>query len=145
MAVHAYTRCCTAEASDRVSAFERGAPDPTVVALLEPSSPWQVLRRSLELGQYLSAAYRAVLTEQQVQASAGRPETAYDNAVVESFLATRKTEVLYRHLWRTRQAAKTAIFEFIESWYNRQRLHSTLRFRSPLQGEEDYTALARAA
>ncbi len=95
--------------------------------------------------QYVSAAYRAVLANHQVQASVGRPGTAYDNAVVESFFATLKTELIYRHIWPTRQAVRTAIFLFIESWYNRQRLHSTLRFRSPLQAEQDYTALATAA
>ena len=66
--------------------------------------------------QYLSVAYRSVLAEHQVQASVGRPGTAYDNAVVESFFATLKTELLYRHVWRTRRAARTAIFVFIESW-----------------------------
>jgi transposase InsO family protein len=95
--------------------------------------------------QYVSAAYRAVLADHQVQASVGRPGTAYDNAVVESFFATLKTELIYRHIWPTRQAVRTAIFVFIESWYNRQRLHSTLRFRSPLQAQQDYTALVTAA
>ena len=95
--------------------------------------------------RYVSAAYRAVLADHQVQASVGRPGTAYDNAVVESFFATLKTELIDRYVWPTRQAARTAIFVFIESWYNRQRLHSTLRFRSPLQAEQDYTALATAA
>jgi putative transposase len=65
--------------------------------------------------QYLSAAYRSVLAEHQVQASVGRPGTAYGNALTESFFATLRTELLYRHVWRTRQAAKTAIFVFVES------------------------------
>ena len=95
--------------------------------------------------QYLSAAYRAVLAEHQVRPSVGRPGTCWDNAVAESFFATLKTELVYRHAWPTHQAARTAIFAFVEGWYNRQRLHSTLGFRSPLQVEEDYATRAAVA
>ncbi len=69
----------------------------------------------------------------------------FDNALAESFFATLKTELVYRHAWPTRQAARTAIFAFIEGWYNRQRLHSTLGFRSPDHVEEAYRTLATAA
>ena len=65
--------------------------------------------------------------------------------MAESIFATLKTELVYRHAWPTRQAARTAIFAFVEGWYNRQRLHSTLGFRSPRQVEEDYATLAVAA
>jgi transposase InsO family protein len=95
--------------------------------------------------QYVSAAYRTVLADHGVQPSVGRPGTCWDNAVAESFFATLKTELVYRHVWLSRQAARTAIFAFIEGWYNGQRLHSTIGYRSPVQVEEDYATRAAAA
>ena len=67
-----------------------------------------------------------------------------DNAVAESFFATLKTELVYRRPWPTRVAARSAIFEYVEVWYNRRRRHSTLGDRSPAQYESQY-ALATAA
>jgi putative transposase len=52
-------------------------------------------------------------------------------------VATLKTELLYRDRWPTREAAKTAIFEYLESSYNRRRLHTSLGYRSPAEFEED--------
>jgi len=95
--------------------------------------------------QYVGTPYGQVLAEHGVRQSVGRPGTAWDNAVAESFFATLKTELLYRHAWPTRQAAKTAIFSFIEGWYNRVRLHSTLGYCSPDHFEEDYHRLTSAA
>ena len=54
-----------------------------------------------------------------------------DSAVAESFFATLKDELIYRRAWPTRQAARAAIFEFIEVFYNRHRLHSALGYLSP--------------
>jgi transposase InsO family protein len=95
--------------------------------------------------QYVSAAYQATLVQHGVRPSVGRPGTAWDNAVAESFFATLKQELLYRHVWPTRQAARTAIFGFIEGWYNRTRLHSTLHYCSPTDYEEAYDRLILAA
>ena len=66
----------------------------------------------------------------------GRVGCAYDNALAESFLATLKTELLYRNTWPTRRAARTAIFEYIEGFYNTQRRHSGLGYLSPAEFEE---------
>ena len=71
--------------------------------------------------------------------------TVRANAVAESYFATLKTELLYRHAWPTRQAAKTAIFSYIEGWYNRARLHSTLAYCSPAHFEEVYHRLTAVA
>ncbi|MDP9428860.1 MAG: integrase core domain-containing protein [Actinomycetota bacterium] len=76
---------------------------------------------------------------------------AYDNAMSESFWGTIKTELLYRHVWPIRHDADMAIFEWIESWYNRERLHSSLGYLSPKQYEQQHheqthqPALATAA
>ncbi|GAA4211537.1 integrase core domain-containing protein [Microbispora amethystogenes] len=63
--------------------------------------------------------------------SVGRRGQCWDNALAESFFATIKGELLDEHRWPTRAAARSAIFEFIESWYNLRRLHSSLGYVSP--------------
>jgi transposase InsO family protein len=95
--------------------------------------------------QYLAHAYAARLTEQHVRQSVGCPGTCGDNAVAESFFATLKTELLHRQRWATRQQARTAIFEYIEAFYNRQRRHSTLGYLSPADFEDRYHRRAPAA
>ena len=67
----------------------------------------------------------------------GRAGSAYDNALAESFVATLKTELLYRSNWPpTRQVVRTAIFEYIEGFYNTRRRHSALGHLSPAEFEE---------
>ena len=81
--------------------------------------------------QYTALAFGQQLQAAGLLASMGAAGTCYDNAVAESFFATLKTELLYRHTWPSRQAARTAIFAYIETFYNRQRRHSTLGYLSP--------------
>jgi putative transposase len=81
--------------------------------------------------QYTSTAYGELLSAHQARQSVGRPGTCWDNAVAESFFATLKTELIYRHVWPTRRHAELAIFEFIAGWYNQHRRHSTLGYCSP--------------
>jgi transposase InsO family protein len=95
--------------------------------------------------QYLAHAYTAHLADQHARQSVGCPGTCWDNAVAESFFATLKTELLHRQPWRTRQQARTAIFEYIEVFYNRQRRHSTLGYLSPAEFEARYHRQADAA
>jgi transposase InsO family protein len=95
--------------------------------------------------QYTSAAYRDLLEQHGLRQSIGRPGTCWDNAVAESFFATLKNELIYVHVWPTRQSARSAIFAFIEGWYNRIRLHSTLNYASPQIYEEDYYRFSEAA
>jgi transposase InsO family protein len=95
--------------------------------------------------QYTAGAYVEVLAAHQIVPSLGRPGLCWDNAVAESFFATLKTELLDRQPWPTRRQARTAIFEFIEGFYNRRRLHSTLGYRSPAAFEASYHVEAPAA
>jgi transposase InsO family protein len=67
----------------------------------------------------------------------GRVGSALDNAISESFVATLKAELVSRFRFPTRQAARTAIFEYLETFYNRTRIHSSLGYRSPADFEED--------
>ena len=69
---------------------------------------------------------------------------ALDNAVAESFFATLQVELLDRRRWETQAQLATAIFEYIEAFFNRQRIHSTLDYLSPFEFEEAY-ALRQAA
>jgi putative transposase len=96
-------------------------------------------------GQYLSAAYIGLLATHGIRSSVGRPGTCFDNAAAESFFATLKSELLHRAVWPTRQHAKTAIFHYVEGFYNRLRRHSSLDYRSPHSYEADYLATILAA
>jgi transposase InsO family protein len=94
-----------------------------------------LLHHSDRGGQYLSAAYQHLLDEHGARCSMSRPGNCLDNAAVESFFHTLKTELVYQQHYRTREQARLAIFEYIESFYNRTRLHSTLDYRSPEEYE----------
>ncbi|WP_158558101.1 integrase core domain-containing protein [Spongiactinospora gelatinilytica] len=75
-----------------------------------------------------------------VRLSVGRRGQCWDNAVAESFFATIKGELLDGRFWPTRAAARSAVFEFIEGWYNLHRLHSSLGYRSPADFEAAHAA-----
>jgi putative transposase len=73
-----------------------------------------------------------------------RKGNCWDNAVAESFFATLKGELVYRRRWPTRVELRAATFEYIEVFYNRQRLHSSIGYKTPAEIEGDY-ALGLAA
>jgi putative transposase len=80
-----------------------------------------------------------------IEVSMGSVGDCYDNAVCETFHATLKKEKIYRQSWPTRAAARAAIFEYIEGWYNPRRRHSTLAYLSPIEFERQHTELAQPA
>ena len=88
--------------------------------------------------QYASGAYQRVLHAAGFTPSMSRIGDCWDNAVVESFFATLTKELLADGGFATRAQASRELFEFIEIWYNRQRRHSTLGYRSPLEFEEEF-------
>lgn len=94
--------------------------------------------------QYTSTEYRGVLAALGVAVSMSRKGDCWDNAVAESFFGTLKTELIYGRTWPTRLALRAAVFEYIEVFYNRRRLHSSVAYRTPAQVESDF-ALASAA
>lgn len=85
--------------------------------------------------QYTSEQFRELLEKHGVVQSLSRPGQCWDNAVAESFFSTLKEELLYRASWPTRAAAKRAIFEYVEIFYNRQRMHSALDYLTPVAYE----------
>ena len=85
--------------------------------------------------QYASDAYRARLALLGITASMSRKGNCYDNAYAESFFHSLKVELIHRRKFKTREEAMKAIFEYIEVWYNRERLHSSLGYRTPAEYE----------
>jgi putative transposase len=86
--------------------------------------------------QYTSLSFGKRLEDGGLLPSMGRVGSAYDNALAEPFVATLKTELLYRSSWPTGRTVKTAIFEYIEGFYNTRRRHSSLGHLSPAEFEE---------
>jgi putative transposase len=86
--------------------------------------------------QYTALSFGKRLEDAGLVPSMGGVGSAYDNALAESFVATLKTELLYQGRWPTRQDARTAIFEYIEGFYNTRRRHSALGYLSPAEFEE---------
>jgi transposase InsO family protein len=85
--------------------------------------------------QYASADFRQALAKTQTLASMSRKACCYDNAAMESFWSTLKQELVYRGSFKTRAQARQAIFDFIEAFYNRRRLHSSLNYLCPVDFE----------
>ncbi len=95
--------------------------------------------------QYTAATYQAMLADRGVTVSMSRAGECLDNAVAESFFATLKAELVDARVWPTRAAARLAIFEWIEVWYNRQRRHSTLGHLTPVAHERQWLVLSNRA
>ncbi len=105
------------------------------MALAQRQPATGLLHHSDRGGQYASNDYRQLLEKVQAVASMSRRGNVYDNAPMESFFATLKTECVQQRRYQTRQEAKSDIFAYIETFYNRQRLHESLGYRSPADFE----------
>lgn len=86
--------------------------------------------------QYASGPYRTLLEGWGMRPSMGRKGCCYDNAPMESFFHTLKVELVHRERFATREAARRELFASLEGYYNRQRLHSALGYRTPEQAEQ---------
>jgi putative transposase len=105
------------------------------MALTHRQPPAGLVHHSDRGVQYASESYRQRLAAAGVVPSMSRRGNCYDNALMESFWSSLKRELVHRVQFATRQAARTAIFEWIEIFYNRERLHSALGFKSPVDFE----------
>jgi putative transposase len=85
--------------------------------------------------QFASAAYRQLLAQHGLTASMSRKGNCYDNAFIESFFSSLKYELIYHHRFSNFAQARTAIFDYIEIFYNRIRLHSSLAYHTPINFE----------
>ncbi len=92
----------------------------------------QLLNHSDRGVQYASRGYRRVLNNLGINISMSRKGNCWDNAFAESFFATIKKELIYRNHYKTKEEAKKSIFEYIEVWYNRKRIHSSIGYMTPV-------------
>ena len=90
-----------------------------------------MLLRPIESAQYTALSFGKRLEEIGTVPSMGRTGSALDNAISESFIATLKVELVHACRFPTREAARSAVFEYLEAFYNRRRLHSSLGYVSP--------------
>ncbi|HEV2149431.1 MAG TPA: IS3 family transposase [Longimicrobiaceae bacterium] len=95
--------------------------------------------------QYASTPYQEILAQHGISCSMSRKGDCWDNAVAESFFATLEWELIEDSDWHTREEARRAIFDYIEAWYNRQRLHSSLGYKSPAEYEDQLALTPRVA
>lgn len=98
-----------------------------------------LLHHSDRGSQYASKTYRALLKQRRLQASMSATGNCYDNAAMESFWSTLKTESLHHQKFQTHQQARLAVFDYIETFYNPKRLHSALGYHSPVDFERIIT------
>lgn len=117
---------------------ERLVEDALWMALVRRQPSSGLLHHTDRGSQYTSRSYKAVLGHYGIELSMSRKGNCWDNAVMESFFGTLKAEGTDRRSFNTRQEAKTVIFEYIEVFYNRQRLHSSLGYVSPEIFEQTY-------
>lgn len=90
--------------------------------------------------QYASAAYQEELAQHRIDGSMSRKGNCYDNATMESFFGTLKTERVYHESYETLAQLRASLFDYIEMFYNTRRLHSSIGYRSPVNFEEEVAA-----
>jgi len=83
--------------------------------------------------QYASNEVKSLLSSHNIEQSMSRKGNCYDNAVTETFFKTLKTELIYHNQYKTREEAELSIFEYIEIFYNRHRIHSSLNYMTPIE------------
>jgi putative transposase len=93
------------------------------------------LRRALESAQYTSEQFQKLLCDHGIVCSMSRSGNVWDNAAMESFFSSLKTERIARKTYRTRDDAKADVFDYIECFYNAKRRHSTIGYLSPVEFE----------
>jgi putative transposase len=105
------------------------------MAIALRSPPPDCIFHSDRGSQYCSHDYQKILREHGFKTSMSGKGNCYDNAAVETFFKTIKAELIWRRSWETRRQAETAIFQYINGFYNPRRRHSTLGGKSPLAFE----------
>src|SRR5215204_5815735 len=98
-------------------------------------APHEALRRPLESAQYTSEQFQRLMADHGIVCSMSRSGNVWDNAAMESFFSSLKTERTARKTYRTRDEAKADVFDYIECFYNPKRRHSTIGYMSPVEFE----------
>ena len=114
----------------------KGVSDALKMAFIREMNPEKILFHSDRGVQYSSQEFRDLLEGKSAVPSMSRKGNCYDNAYVETFFKSLKSELIYRNDYDSEIALRNAIFEYIETWYNRKRLHSSLGYLSPMEYEK---------
>lgn len=112
------------------------------MALLRRRPEADLMHHSDRGSQYASEAFQQLLRDENITCSMSRKGNCYDNAVMESFFASLKKELVHQEDYQTRAEARQSLFEYIEVFYNQQRLHSTLGYLSPAEYERQFEQVA---
>ena len=111
------------------------------MALLTRQPKHPLLHHSDQGSQYMADRFQAMLKNHQITPSMSRKGDCYDNAVLESFFKSVKAEIPWHRRFKTREEARKELFEYIEVFYNRKRLHSTLGYKSPMTYEREFNLI----
>lgn len=109
--------------------------DALVMAIWRRGKPDALLHHSDQGSQYTSQQFQQLLAENGVHCSMSRSGNVWDNAAMESFFSSLKTERIAGKVYRTRDAARADVFDYIERFYNTIRRHSTIGYLSPAEFE----------
>ncbi len=110
--------------------------DALQMALTRRGEPRKLLLHSDQGMEYRTAEYHRLMTDNHITPSMSRKGNCLDNAVMESFFHTLKTEHAHHYRYQTRDEARKSLFDYIEVFYNRQRRHSTLNYMTPMEYEQ---------
>ena len=110
--------------------------DALIMAIWRRGKPHALLHQSDQGSQYTSEQFQRLMTDNGVSCSMSRSGNVWDNAAMESFFSSLKTERIARKVYRTRDQAKADVFDYIERFYNPRRRHSTLGYLSPIDFEK---------
>ena len=125
--------------SRRVVGWAMTAPlvtDALVMAIWRRGRPDSLLHHSDQGSQYTSEQFQRLMADHGITCSMSRSGNVWDNAAMESFFSSLKTERTARKVYRTRDDARADVFDYIERFYNPRRRHSTLGYMSPVEFEE---------
>lgn len=114
-------------------------------AILKRRPPAGLIHHSDRGVHYCSKDYQALLTEHKMRCSMSRKGNCYDNASAETFFSTIKSELIYLHRFESRAQARNAIFEYIELFYNRKRIHQSLNCMTPADYIKNYAETQQGA
>ena len=110
--------------------------DALIMAIWRRGKPDSLLHHSDQGSQYTSEQFQRLMADHGITCSMSRSGNVWDNAAMESFFSSLKTERTARKVYRTRDAARADVFDYIERFYNPKRRHSTLGYLSPVEFEE---------
>ena len=111
--------------------------DALIMAIWRRGKPDALLHHSDQGGQYTSEQFQRLMADNGVTCSMSRSGNVWDNAAMESFFSSLKTERIGKKIYRTRAQAKADVFDYIECFYNPTRRHSTLGYLSPIDFERE--------